>query len=157
MWVADACDAAGLEVPELDAALQARLRPHMPSYGSPRNPVDVTAEVVNRAGVAPPLELLASSPQIDAIVLISSLAGPHMLRGRKPRSGGCSHPPPNRSWCTHTPIRARPVWKPWPNWGWRGIRARLGPPGRFACSSTPADGIRHRGISGGEQSSPRSV
>jgi acyl-CoA synthetase (NDP forming) len=80
VWVADACDAAGLEVPELDAALQAQLRPHMPSYGSPRNPVDVTAEVVNRAGVVPPLELLVSSPQIDAIVLISSLAGPHMLR-----------------------------------------------------------------------------
>lgn len=80
VWVADACDAAGLQVPELDAALQAELRPHMPSYGSPRNPVDVTAEVVNRAGVAPPLELLASSPQVDAIVLISSLAGPHMLR-----------------------------------------------------------------------------
>jgi acyl-CoA synthetase (NDP forming) len=80
VWVADACDAAGLQVPELDAALQAQLRPHMPSYGSPRNPVDVTAEVVNRAGVAPPLELLASSPQVDAIVLISSLAGPHMLR-----------------------------------------------------------------------------
>ena len=72
---------------------------HMPSYGSPRNPVDVTAEVVNRAGVAPPLELLASSPQVDAIVLISSLAGPHMLRreeaeirrllGRVPASRSC--------------------------------------------------------------------
>ncbi len=80
VWLADACDAAGLEVPELDQALQAELRPLMPSYGSPRNPVDVTAEVVNRAGVARPLELLANSPQVDAVVLISSLAGPHMLQ-----------------------------------------------------------------------------
>jgi acyl-CoA synthetase (NDP forming) len=75
----DACDAVGLRVPELDAALQAELRPLMPSYGSPRNPVDVTAEVVNRAGVAKPLQLLVASPQVDAVVLISSLAGPHML------------------------------------------------------------------------------
>ena len=79
VWLADACDAAGLEVPELDPALQAELRPLMPSYGSPRNPVDVTAEVVNRAGMAPPLELLANSPQVDVVVLVSSLAGPHML------------------------------------------------------------------------------
>lgn len=79
VWLADACDAVGLEAPELDAGLQAELRPLMPSYGSPRNPVDVTAEVVNRAGVARPLELLASSPQVDVVVLISSLAGPHML------------------------------------------------------------------------------
>lgn len=79
VWMADACDAAGLAVPELDPCLQDRLRPLMPSYGSPRNPVDVTAEVVNRAGVAKPLELLLASPQIDMVVWIASLAGPHML------------------------------------------------------------------------------
>jgi acetate---CoA ligase (ADP-forming) len=79
VWLTDACDAVGLSVPEVDAALQAELRPLMPSYGSPRNPVDVTAEVVNRAGVAKPLQLLVASPQVDAVVLISSLAGPHML------------------------------------------------------------------------------
>jgi acyl-CoA synthetase (NDP forming) len=79
VWLADACDVVGLEVPELDAALQAELRPLMPSYGSPRNPVDVTAEVVNRAGVAKPLELVLPSPQIDMVVWIASLAGPLML------------------------------------------------------------------------------
>jgi acyl-CoA synthetase (NDP forming) len=79
VWLADACEAAGLTVPELDDALQAQLRPLMPSYGSPRNPVDVTAEVVNRAGVTRPLQLLVSSPQIDTVVLVSSLAGPHIL------------------------------------------------------------------------------
>ncbi len=80
VWVADACDAVGLNVPELDAALQEQLRPLMPTYGSPRNPVDVTAEVVNRAGLTRPLELLASSTQVDAVVLVSSLAAPHTLR-----------------------------------------------------------------------------
>jgi acyl-CoA synthetase (NDP forming) len=79
VWLADACDAAGLTVPELGADVQAALRPLMPSYGSPRNPVDVTAEVVSRAGVARPLEMLVSSPQIDAVVLASSLAGPQIL------------------------------------------------------------------------------
>jgi acyl-CoA synthetase (NDP forming) len=79
VWLADACDAAGLEVPDLDASLQAELRPLMPSYGSPRNPVDVTAEVVNRAGVVKPLELLLGSPQIDMLLWIASLAGHHVL------------------------------------------------------------------------------
>jgi acyl-CoA synthetase (NDP forming) len=80
VWLADACDAAGLAVPELGASLQAELRPLMPSYGSPRNPVDVTAEAVSRAGIAPPLELLVASPQVDAVILVSSLAGPQMLQ-----------------------------------------------------------------------------
>jgi acyl-CoA synthetase (NDP forming) len=79
VWLADACEVVGLHVPELDASLQADLRPLMPSYGSPRNPVDVTAEIVNRAGVVKPLELVLSSPQIDMVVWIASLAGPLML------------------------------------------------------------------------------
>jgi acetate---CoA ligase (ADP-forming) len=79
VWLADACEVAGLAVPELDAARQAELRLLMPSYGSPRNPVDVTAEIVNRAGVVKPLELVLSSPQIDMVVWIASLAGPLML------------------------------------------------------------------------------
>jgi acyl-CoA synthetase (NDP forming) len=79
VWLADACETVGLPVPELDAALQAELRPLMPSYGSPRNPVDVTAEIVNRAGVVKPLELVLSSSKIDMVVWIASLAGPLML------------------------------------------------------------------------------
>jgi acyl-CoA synthetase (NDP forming) len=79
VWLADACEVAGLDVPKLDAALQAELGPLMPSYGSPRNPVDVTAEIVNRAGVVKPLELVLSSPQIDIVVWIASLASPLML------------------------------------------------------------------------------
>lgn len=79
VWMADACDSAGLEVPELHAPLQAELRSLMPSYGSARNPVDVTAEVVNRAGVARPLEVLLASSQTDMVVWIASLAAPHVL------------------------------------------------------------------------------
>jgi acetyltransferase len=79
VWVADACVAQGLAVPELDPGLQAELRPLLPSYGATRNPVDVTAEVVSRAGVARPLRLLATSAQVDAVILVSSLAGPQLL------------------------------------------------------------------------------
>jgi acetyltransferase len=50
--LADACTAAGLEVPELPAAEQQALRALMPEpfYGSTANPVDTTAQVVNVPG-----------------------------------------------------------------------------------------------------------
>ena len=79
VWLADACAAHGLTVPELDAGLQAELRALLPSYGATRNPVDVTAEVVARAGVARPLQMLVESPQVDAVVVAASLAGPQTL------------------------------------------------------------------------------
>jgi acyl-CoA synthetase (NDP forming) len=87
VWLADACVARGLAVPELDASLQAELRPLLPSYGSTRNPVDVTAEVVSRAGVARPLQRLAASSQVDAVILVSSLAGPQMLENERDEMG----------------------------------------------------------------------
>lgn len=80
VWLADACRAAGLEVPELDGDLQARLRQLMPSYGSARNPVDVTAQVLSRAGIAPALDLICASAQVDAVAVVSSLSGPQMLQ-----------------------------------------------------------------------------
>jgi acetate---CoA ligase (ADP-forming) len=80
VWLADACSAAGLTVPELDEPLKTELRPLMPSYGSPNNPVDVTAEVVNREGLARPLRVLVSSPRVDSVVVVSSLASPHILQ-----------------------------------------------------------------------------
>ena len=40
--LADLCERFGLSVPELPAATQARILPLIPSYASPRNPVDVT-------------------------------------------------------------------------------------------------------------------
>ena len=42
-WMADACVAAGLEVPELDAATRQRIDTHLPAYGTSQNPVDATA------------------------------------------------------------------------------------------------------------------
>lgn len=78
-WLADACHMAGLQVPTLSEALQSRLRPLMPSYGSPQNPVDVTAQIFGTGGLAPVLEIMCDSPECDAVVLACSLASPHML------------------------------------------------------------------------------
>ncbi|HLI36206.1 MAG TPA: acetate--CoA ligase family protein [Streptosporangiaceae bacterium] len=74
-WMADALDAEGLAVPALSEALQARLRPLIPAYGSAANPVDVTAQVIATAGgISPVLETLAASGEADAIVLVTTLA-----------------------------------------------------------------------------------
>lgn len=79
VWLADACEALGLEVPTLGADLQEQLRPLMPSYGSPLNPVDATAQIVSRKGLAVVLEMMCRSEQIDAVIVTASLARPQML------------------------------------------------------------------------------
>lgn len=78
-WAADALAGVGLEVPELDPDLQEALRAHMPAYGAPGNPVDLTARALAVAGLSPPLELLLSSPEIGAVVLASSFGSPRAL------------------------------------------------------------------------------
>lgn len=66
---ADACAAAGLSVPELDAACQADLRGFLPAEASVRNPVDMIAsagpEQYERA-----VARVLDDPAIDAAVVI---------------------------------------------------------------------------------------
>ncbi|MGH3319565.1 MAG: acetate--CoA ligase family protein [Streptosporangiaceae bacterium] len=79
-WMADALETAGLSVPTLSAALRDRLRALIPAYGSATNPVDVTAQIVATAGgLAPVLRLLAHSGEVDAIVLVGTLADHEQL------------------------------------------------------------------------------
>jgi acyl-CoA synthetase (NDP forming) len=74
VWMADTLSAHGLIVPPLSAAMQASLRPLMPSYGASGNPVDVTAQGSNTApAVMSAMEKLAESDEIDMLVLITSL------------------------------------------------------------------------------------
>ena len=61
-WMADACTAAGLEVPQLDAETRARIDRHLPSYGTSQNPVDATAQAVSKIGYAGLAELVLPSP-----------------------------------------------------------------------------------------------
>ena len=74
-WTADTMTAHGLNVPQLSAAEQTRLRPLMPSYGAAGNPVDVTAQGTNTGpAMMTAMEHLAESDEIDMLLLVSSLA-----------------------------------------------------------------------------------
>ena len=75
-WFADLCEANGLEVPVLDDQTRGRIAPLLPDYGTSRNPVDVTAQVIFTVGYAPVLKIMADSDSIDAILVSGSLAHP---------------------------------------------------------------------------------
>jgi acyl-CoA synthetase (NDP forming) len=79
-WAADACFAYGLEVPLLSEQVRERLAGLIPPYGSPANPVDLTATALATGGLVAPLEVLAGLDEIGAIVVAGSFGGPEQLR-----------------------------------------------------------------------------
>ena len=87
VWMADACELAGLEVPLLDEATQAVLANYVPSYGAIHNPVDLTAQVTvnpvgGQSGASPlvgALEALHDSPVVDAVVLVANMSDGDVL------------------------------------------------------------------------------
>jgi acyl-CoA synthetase (NDP forming) len=74
VWLADACAARGLTVPVLSAPVQEAMRAHMPPFGSPVNPVDLTAQLTAGGSVVPALAALTESGEVDAVVLATSLS-----------------------------------------------------------------------------------
>jgi acyl-CoA synthetase (NDP forming) len=74
VWTSDACCLEGLELPILSPATQARLAKHMPAYGSPVNPVDLTAQFVAGGAFTPALEILVDCGEVDGIVLVTTLS-----------------------------------------------------------------------------------
>ena len=64
--MADACSAAGLEVPEIDKETRAKIDVHLPSYGTSQNPVDATAQAVSKIGYAGLADLVLPSPSSTA-------------------------------------------------------------------------------------------
>ena len=82
-WMADACAAAGLEVPELDAETRRRIDAHLPSYGTSQNPVDATAQAVSKIGYAGLAELVLPSPTIDGLILVMSARLPHSMERQR--------------------------------------------------------------------------
>jgi acyl-CoA synthetase (NDP forming) len=83
VWLADACASRELTVPTLSAPLQKTLKEHMPPFGSPVNPVDLTAQLTAGGTVVPALELLAGSGEVDAVVLVTSLSSAGRLERDK--------------------------------------------------------------------------
>lgn len=73
IWLADVASQSGLEVPALDKDTQAAFDELLPAYGASRNPVDVTAQFIFKHGFARALELMASSPAVDALLVASSM------------------------------------------------------------------------------------
>ena len=66
---ADACEAAGLEVPELSAGTQAALRDGLPPAAGVRNPVDMMASA-DPATYQTALRTLLADPDIDAVIVV---------------------------------------------------------------------------------------
>lgn len=93
VWMADACESAGLAVPLLDDETQRKLGAYVPSFGSTLNPVDMTAQVSlnpvqGEKGALSPLvgtlSTLADSPSVDAVILVANLSdGQVIMRERE--------------------------------------------------------------------------
>ena len=66
---ADACEANGLELPELSPPLRRELARGLPPHASTRNPVDMLA-AAGPAEFAAAIQALASSGEVDALVAI---------------------------------------------------------------------------------------
>lgn len=72
--LADACEDEGLEVPQFAVHTEKRLREMIPVFGSPRNPVDLTAQVLTESdNFYQCLRCVAEDPSIDAIVVFIGL------------------------------------------------------------------------------------
>jgi acetyltransferase len=74
IWGADTVSMQGLQVPELSEPIQAGIRALLPSYGSARNPIDVTAQGVHSGGLQKSIDLLDVSDEVDAILVVLSLS-----------------------------------------------------------------------------------
>jgi acetate---CoA ligase (ADP-forming) len=88
VWMADILSAHGLEVPELEAELQAKIMALLPSYASALNPIDATAQAIGEVGYKPIVELVRQSQRIDTILLISSVANEGTARKRAEELAG---------------------------------------------------------------------
>jgi acyl-CoA synthetase (NDP forming) len=81
VWMADACAAAGLDIPILDPTTRKALDEHIPSYGTSQNPVDSTAQGVQKLGYATFARLVAQSPLVDGIVVVVTARRSAFLEG----------------------------------------------------------------------------
>jgi acyl-CoA synthetase (NDP forming) len=81
VWTADACAAAGLDVPVLDAETRRAIDAHIPSYGTSQNPVDSTAQGVHQLGYAAFAQMAAGSPLIDSVIVVVTARRSAFLEG----------------------------------------------------------------------------
>jgi len=72
---ADRLEDHQLAMPELAAATQAALAPHIPAFGALANPVDVTAQLFNQGAHAfgGVCRIVAGDPDVDAVVVLLTM------------------------------------------------------------------------------------
>jgi len=75
-WAADLLEAAGLRLPPLSTDTQTAIRTFIPSYGSARNPVDLTAGGAAGGGTLRTVGLMLDDPAIDIVAVVTTLANP---------------------------------------------------------------------------------
>jgi acetyltransferase len=88
-WAADLCGMQGVEAPLLSDALQADIAALIPAFGSPANPVDVTAQITEDGGQAlvQVLDRLEASEEIDAVIVNMGLSKAGRIKGLAPVLG----------------------------------------------------------------------
>lgn len=69
--LADECSEAGLDVVKLPEIVEAVIRQYIPTFGSYKNPVDITAEVLSKPEIFKKvLEILVAEQHIDAVIIM---------------------------------------------------------------------------------------
>lgn len=71
VWTADACERAGFELPVLAADVREELAEVLPPFAGVSNPVDITGAAKTSVGAV--MRVVATAPDIDALVLITTL------------------------------------------------------------------------------------
>ena len=72
---ADACSAAGLDVPQISSELQEKLRAFLPAEASVKNPIDMVASA-STENYRKALEILLTAQEADVVVVIYIPVGP---------------------------------------------------------------------------------
>ena len=83
-WAADVLEAAGLQLPALSDVTQTAISGFIPSYGSTRNPVDLTAGGTVGGGTLRTVGLMLDDPAVDIIAVVTSLANPARVQIEAP-------------------------------------------------------------------------
>ena len=82
VWMADACDAHGIDIPPLGASARAALEEVLPTFAATSNPVDISGG--SKTAPAQALSLVAEDPGIDSLVLIATYNRPEAVHNDKP-------------------------------------------------------------------------
>ena len=82
-WMADACAAEGLEVPELDPEARSEIDTFLPPYGTSQNPVDGTAQAIHEIGYAELARLVSRADNVDSVIMVTTARKKNAYEGER--------------------------------------------------------------------------